>query len=114
MKASGFWRPNQEERLAFWRDCYALSAFRDVHRYISRWEALNPADKCLGQALQTAIIVSYSNPFKLKEIRLEKAIIPRQFKPTHAEIIGLRDKVIAHRDQKGPPPEVGISSMKSG
>lgn len=97
------WYPTWHERLAFWRDCYALSAFRDVHDYIPRWERRDPSDIGLRRALEVAILVSYARPFKQREkVRLETEIVPVSFKHTHAEVIDLRDKVIAHRDTDGP------------
>jgi hypothetical protein len=97
------WRPTWEERLAFWRDCYALSAFRDVHDYIPRWQGRDPRDICFRRAFETAILVSYASPFKQhRKVRLKEVIIPAEFKATHDEVIALRDKVIAHRDPHGP------------
>ena len=103
MNARNSWQPTRDERLAFWRDCYALSAFRDVHDYIPRWEGRDPADIGLRRALEAAILVSYARPFKQQaRVRLEEGVIPSEFKATHDEAVGLRDKVIAHRDTDGP------------
>jgi hypothetical protein len=97
------WQPTCRERLDFWRDCYALSAFRDVHDYIPRWERRDPEDVGFRRALEVAILVSYARPFKQrKRVRLEKEIVPARFRETHEEVIELRDKVIAHRDTDGP------------
>lgn len=62
-------------------------------------------------ALSTAALVFYARPFKQNpEVKLDKRILPKEFAEFHEDLILYRDKVVAHRDVKGPKTPWGTAN----
>ncbi len=91
--------PSRTERLAFWRDEYALDCFTVLQRLL----AFMLSQSQQGSEMQTWLTVSatvlYARPFKQwPEVRLAEDDVPIKYREVHKEVLKYRDKVIAHRD----------------
>jgi hypothetical protein len=104
--------PSYEERIFFWQQAYARSAFIDADRYLVRILEDDPPLGSLDRKLLTAAFVgAYGRSFKQrKPVRLSEDIIPTEHQNTHDSIIELRDKIVAHRDLDAPVTEWGFVS----
>ncbi len=91
--------PSRTERLAFWRDEYALDSFTVLQRLL----AFMLSQSQQGPQMRTWLTVSatglYARPFKQwPEVRLAEDDVPIKYREVHNEVLKYRDKVIAHRD----------------
>jgi len=104
--------PSYAERILFWQQAYARSAFIDAGRYAGRILELDPPLGSLDRKSLTAAFVSaYGRPFKQRRaVRLSDDSVPIEHRATHDSIIEVRDKIIAHRDLDGPITEWGFVS----
>jgi hypothetical protein len=105
--------PTQTERISFWQHSYARSSFVEARIQCELLLKTNPPPNSgLRRALTIAIVTLYSRPFKQrKAVRLSEGVVPSEFRPTHDDIIEIRDKSIAHRDLDGPVADWGFISQ---
>jgi hypothetical protein len=91
--------PSRTERLAFWRDEYALDSFTVLQRLLVFM--LSPSQQApqMRTWLTVSATVLYARPFKrCPEVRLAEEEVPIKYRAVHKEVLKYRDKVIAHRD----------------
>lgn len=90
--------PSRTERLAFWRDEFALDSFTVLHRLLPFM--LSQSQK--GQMrtwLTVSATILYARPFtQWPEVRLEEDDVPVKYRQVHKEVLKYHDKIIAHRD----------------
>ncbi|KAF5406695.1 MAG: hypothetical protein Udaeo2_32370 [Candidatus Udaeobacter sp.] len=90
--------PSRTERLAFWRDEYALDSFTVLQRLLA-FMLSEPQRPQMRSWLTVSATVLYARPFKQwPEVRLAEDDVPIKYREVHKEVLKYRDKVIAHRD----------------
>lgn len=100
--------PSKDARLAIWKVTLARSSFIQTRRAC---EALLQLGASAPEVVSTTALVFYARPFKQdSDVRLDKALVPVEFTDLHEDIIRYRDKVIAHRDVKGPETPWGTAN----
>ncbi len=91
--------PSKTERLAFWRDEYALDSFTVLQRLLAFMLSQSQQGPQMRTWLTVSATVLYARPFKQwLEVRLAEDDVPMKYREVHKEVLNYRDKVIAHRD----------------
>jgi hypothetical protein len=91
--------PSRTERLAFWRDEYALDSFTVLQRLLPFMLSQSQQGPQMRTWLTVSATVLYARPFKQwPEVRLAEDDVPIKYREVHKEVLKYRDKVIAHRD----------------
>jgi hypothetical protein len=91
--------PSSTERLAFWRDEYALDSFTVLQRLLAFMLSQSQKGPQMRTWLTVSATVLYARPFKQwPEVRLAEDDVPIKYREVHKEVLKYRDKVIAHRD----------------
>ena len=91
--------PSRTERLAFWRDEYALDSFTVLQRLLAFMFSQSQQGPQMRTWLTVSATVLYARPFKQwPEVRLAEDDVPIKYREVHNEVLKYRDKVIAHRD----------------
>ena len=91
--------PSRTERLAFWRDEYALDSFTVLQRLLAFMLSQSQQGPQMRTWLTVSATVLYARPFKQwPEVRLTEDDVPIKYREVHKEVLNYRDKVIAHRD----------------
>jgi hypothetical protein len=91
--------PSRTERLAFWRDEYALDSFTVLQRLLAFMLSQSQQRPQMRSWLTVSATVLYARPFKQwPEVRLAEDDVPIKYREVHKEVLKYRDKVIAHRD----------------
>ena len=91
--------PSRTERLAFWRDEYALDSFTVLQRLLAFMLSQSQQGPQMRSWLTVSATVLYARPFKQwPEVRLAEDDVPIKYREVHKEVLKYRDKVIAHRD----------------
>ena len=91
--------PSRTERLAFWRDEYALDSFTVLQRLLAFMLSQSQQGPQMRTWLTVSATVLYARPFKQwPEVRLAEDDVPIKYREVHNEALKYRDKVIAHRD----------------
>jgi hypothetical protein len=91
--------PPRTERLALWRDEYALDSFTVLQRLLAFMLSQSQQGPQMRTWLTVSAAVLYARPFKQwPEVRLEENDVPMKYREIHKEVLQYRDKVIAHRD----------------
>ncbi len=92
-------RPSRTERLAFWRDEYALDSFTKLQRLLVFMLSQSQQGPQMRTWLTVSATVLYARPFKQwSEVRLAEDDVPIKYREVHNEVLKYCDKVIAHRD----------------
>ena len=104
--------PTRAARLELWTVAFARSSFIEAKMACDALLALAPtAPHVIASALSTMAQVFYARPFKqMAEVKLDEAVVPAEFVEFHKDIILYRDKVVAHRDAKGPATPWGSAN----
>jgi hypothetical protein len=91
--------PSRSERLALWRDEYALDSFTILQRLLAFMLSQSQQGPQMRTWLTVSAAVLYARPFKQwPEVRLAENDVPIKYRELHNEVLKYRDKVIAHRD----------------
>jgi hypothetical protein len=91
--------PSRTERLAFWRDEYALDSFTVLQRLLAFMLSQSQQGPQMRTWLTVSATVLYARPFKQwPEVRLAEEEVPIKYRAVHNEVLEYRDKVIPHRD----------------
>ena len=91
--------PSRTERLAFWRDEYALDSFTVLQRLLAFMFSQSQHGPQMRTWLTVSATVLYARPFKQwPEVRLAEDDVPIKYREVHNKALKYRDKVIAHRD----------------
>jgi len=91
--------PSRTERLAFWRDEYALDSFTVLQRLLAFMLSQSQQGPQMRTWLTVSATVLYARPFKQRpEVRLAEDDVPIKYREVHNEVLNYHDKVIAHRD----------------
>ena len=91
--------PSRTERLAFWRDEYALDSFTVLQRLLAFMLSQSEQGPQMRSWLTVSATVLYARPFKQwPEVRLAEDDVPIKYREVHKEVLKYRDKVVAHRD----------------
>jgi len=91
--------PSRTERLAFWRDEYALDSFTILQRLLVFMLSQSQQGPQMRAWLTVSATVLYARPFKQwPDVRLAEDDVPIKYREVHKEVLKYRDKVIAHRD----------------
>ena len=91
--------PSRTERLAFWRDEYALDSFTVLQRLLAFMLSQSQQGPQMRTWLTVSATVLYARPFKQRpEVRLAEDDVPIKYREVHNEVLKYHDKVIAHRD----------------
>ena len=91
--------PSRTERLAFWRDEYALDSFTALQRLLAFMLSQSQQGPQMRTWLTVSATVLYARPFKQwPEVRLAEEDVPIKYRAAHNEVLKYRDKAIAHRD----------------
>ena len=91
--------PSRTERLAFWRDEYALDSFTVLQRLLAFMLSQSQQGPQMRTWLTVSATVLYARPFKQRpEVRLAEDDVPIKYREIHNEVLKCRDKVIAHRN----------------
>jgi hypothetical protein len=91
--------PPRSERLAFWRDEYALQSFNHLQELVAYMLSRTEQESRMRLWLTVSATVLYARPFRQRaEVRLMEDEVPLKYRPTHNNILLHRDKAIAHRD----------------
>ena len=91
--------PSRTERLAFWRDEYALDSFTVLQRLLAFMFSQSQHGPQVRTWLTVSATVLYARPFRQwPEVRLAEDDVPIKYREVHKEVLKYRDKVIAHRD----------------
>jgi hypothetical protein len=91
--------PSRTERLAFWRDEYALDSFTVLQRLLAFMVSQSQQGPQMRTWLTVSATVLYARPFnQWPEVRLAEDDVPIKYREVHKEVLKYRDKVIAHRD----------------
>ena len=99
--------PSRTERLAFWRDEYALDSFTVLQRLLAFMLSQSQQGPQMRSWLTVSATVLYARPFKQwPEVRLAEDDVPIKYREVHKEVLKYRDKVIAHRDPDAHKREV--------
>jgi hypothetical protein len=92
--------PSRTERLAFWRDEYALDSFTVLQRLLAFMLSQGQQGPQMRTWLTVSATVLYTRPFKQwPEVRLAEEEVPIKYRAAHNEVLEYRDKVIPHRDR---------------
>ena len=92
--------PSRTERLAFWRDEYALDSFTVLQRLLAFMLSQSQQGPQMRTWLTVSATVLYARPFKQwPKVGLAEDDVPIKYREVHKEVLKYRDKVIAHRDQ---------------
>jgi hypothetical protein len=106
--------PSRTERLAYWRDEYALQSFTDLQRLLAFMLSHSPQGSQMRLWLTVSATVLYAGPFKQRpEVKLAEDEVPIKYRAAHNEVLLHRDKVIAHRDPDAHKKGVGETSCRS-
>jgi hypothetical protein len=90
--------PSRTERLAFWRDEYALDSFSVLQRLLVFMLSQSQQGAQMRSWLTESATVLYARPFKQwSEVRLAEDDVPIKYREVHKEVLKYRDKVIAQR-----------------
>ena len=91
--------PSRTERLAFWRDEYALDSFTVLQRLLAFMLSQSQQQELQMRIwLTVSATVLYARPFKQRpEVRLAEDV-PIKYREVHNEVLKYHDKVIAHCD----------------
>jgi len=91
--------PSRTERLAFWRDEYALDSFTVLQRLLAFMLSQSQQGPQMRTWLTVSATVLYARPFKQwPEVRLAENDVPIKYREVHKEVLKYRDKVIGHCD----------------
>ena len=91
--------PPRIERLAFWRDEYALDSFTILQRLLAFMLSQSQQGPQMRNWLTVSATLLYAKPFKQwPEVRLAEDDVPIKYREVHKEVLRYHDKVIAHRD----------------
>jgi hypothetical protein len=91
--------PSRTERLAFWRDEYALDSFTVLQRLLAFMLSQSQQGPQMRTWLTVSATVLYARPFKQwPEVRLAEEEVPIKYRAAHNEVLKYRDKIIPHRD----------------
>ena len=91
--------PSRTERLAFWRDEYALDSFTVLQRLLPFMLSQSQQGPQMRNWLTVSATVLYARPFRQwPEVRLAEDDVPIKYREVHKEVLKYRDKLIAHRD----------------
>ena len=91
--------PSRTERLAFWRDQYALDSFTVLQRLLVFMLSQSQQRPQMRTWLTASATVLYARPFKQwPGVRLAEDDVPIKYREIHNEVLKYRDNVIAHRD----------------
>jgi hypothetical protein len=91
--------PSRTERLALWRDEYALDSFTVLQRLLAFMLSQSQQGPQMRTWLTVSAAVLYARPFRQwPEVRLEENDVSIKYREIHKEVLKYRDKVIAHRD----------------
>ena len=91
--------PSRTERLAYWRDEYALQSFTDLQRVLGFMLSRSPQGSQMPIWLTVTATVLYARPFKQRpEVKLAENEVPIKYRAAPNEVLLDRGKVIAHRD----------------
>jgi len=91
--------PSRTERLAFWRDEYALDSFTVLQRLLAFMLSQSQQGPQMRTWLTVSATVLYARPFKQwPEVRLAEDDVPIKYREVHKEVLKYRDKVIGHCD----------------
>lgn len=91
--------PSKTERLAFWRDEYAIQSFTDLQRLLLFMLSQSAMPPRMRIWLTVSAVVLYAGPFRQRaQVRLAEEEVPIELREAHDKILLHRDKVIAHRD----------------
>jgi hypothetical protein len=91
--------PSRTERLAFWRDEYALDSFTVLQRLLAFMLSQSQQGPQIRTWLTLSATVLYARPFKQwPEVRLAEEEVPIKYRAAHNEVLKYRDKIIPHRD----------------
>src|SRR4029077_512738 len=98
-KAVEVMMPSRTERLAFWRDEYALDSFTVLQRLLAFMLSQSQPGPQMRTWLTVSATVLYARPFKQRpEVRLAEDDVPIKYREVHKEVLKYRDKVIGHCD----------------
>ncbi len=99
--------PSRTERLAFWRDEYALDSFTILQRLLAFMLSQSQQRPQMRSWLTVSAAMLYARPFKQwSEVRLAEDDVPNKYRGVHKEVLKYHDKVIAHRDPDAPKRDV--------
>src|SRR4029077_16812929 len=91
--------PSSTERLAFWRDEYALDSFTVLQRLLAFMLSQSQQGPQMRSWLTVSATALYARPFKQwPEVRLAEDDEPNEYIEVHKEVLKYRDKVIGHCD----------------
>jgi len=80
--------PSRTERLAFWRDEYALQSFTDLQRLLAFMLSQSQQGSQIRLWLTVSATVLYARPFKQRaEVRLAEDEVPIKYRAAHNECI---------------------------
>src|SRR5216110_3145860 len=99
--------PSRTERLAFWRDEYALDSFTILQRLLAFMLSQSQQGPQMRSWLTVSATMLYARPFKQwSEVRLAEDDVPNKYRGVHKEVLKYHDKVIADRDPDAPKRDV--------
>jgi hypothetical protein len=91
--------PSRTERLAFWRDEYALDSFTVLQQLLAFMLSQSQQGPQMRNWLTVSATVLYARPFRQwPEVRLAEDDVPIRYREVHKEVLKYCYKVIAHRD----------------
>jgi hypothetical protein len=106
--------PPRTERLAFWRDEYAIQSFNHLQRLLPFMFSQSEQTSQMRIWLTVSATVLYARPFKQRtEVRLSEDEVPIKYRAAHNQVLLHRDKVIAHRDPDAHKKGVWGTSCRS-
>jgi len=86
--------PSRTERLAFWRDEYALDSFTVLQRLLAFMLSQSQQGPQMRSWLTVSATVLYARPFKQRpEVRLAEDDVPIKYRAAHKEVLKYRDRV---------------------
>jgi hypothetical protein len=86
--------PSRTERLAFWRDEYALDSFTVLQRLLAFMLSQSQQGPQMRSWLTVSATVLYARPFKQPpEVRLAEDDVPIKYRAAHNEVLKYRDRV---------------------
>jgi hypothetical protein len=104
--------PSRTERLAFWRDEYALDSFTVLQRLLAFMLSQGQQGPQMRSWLTVSATVLYARPFKQwPEVRLAEDDVPIKYREVHKEVLKYRDKVIGHCDPDAHKRDVGGNEL---
>jgi hypothetical protein len=91
--------PSRTERLAFWRDEYALDSFAVLQRSLASMLSQSQQEPQMRTWLTISATVLYARLFnQWPEVTLAEDDIPIKYREVHKKVLNYRDKLISHRD----------------